>query len=309
VIFPNKIIELPSKGLLYPLNHALSSGTIELRLPTAETEEILMSKDYHDNNIIIKKLFESLIVSPFNCSDILIGDRNAIIIAIMVFSYGSMYKLSCSCNCGHSNNINIDLTKIKNKVIDTSIFTPNKNKFEYILPTSKRKIEFSLTTIGTEYLDEHELNFHISKKVTTQLKNNIISIDSTSDREYINNFVEFEMLAIDSLALKKYITQIEPGPVNKMNLECEECTKIYQIILPYGPNFFGITADYGPILHTEIFDLVFHGQGGFTYDAVYNMPIWIRRFYLKKIIDFNKKVNNSASAPATSRSKAPSFRK
>ena len=38
-------------------------------------------------------------------------------------------------------------------------------------------------------------------------------------------------------------------------------------------------------------DLVFHGGGGFQYYDVYNMPIWLRIFHIKKISDYNKKEN------------------
>ena len=38
-------------------------------------------------------------------------------------------------------------------------------------------------------------------------------------------------------------------------------------------------------------DLVFHGGGGFQYYDVYNMPIWLRRFHINKISEFNKAEN------------------
>ena len=38
-------------------------------------------------------------------------------------------------------------------------------------------------------------------------------------------------------------------------------------------------------------DLVFHGGGGFIHSEVYNMPIWMRKFHISKISEFNKKQN------------------
>jgi hypothetical protein len=35
---------------------------------------------------------------------------------------------------------------------------------------------------------------------------------------------------------------------------------------------------------------VYHG-GGFIHSEVYNMPIWMRRFHIEKINEFNKKQN------------------
>jgi len=45
--------------------------------------------------------------------------------------------------------------------------------------------------------------------------------------------------------------------------------------------FFGLPADYRPKLWAEIFDLVYHSNGGFGHDEVYSMPSFRRRFYLK----------------------------
>lgn len=47
--------------------------------------------------------------------------------------------------------------------------------------------------------------------------------------------------------------------------------------------FFGLSPNYRPILHTEIFNLVYYGKGGYTWDAVYSFPVWLRKFYIKKI--------------------------
>jgi hypothetical protein len=47
--------------------------------------------------------------------------------------------------------------------------------------------------------------------------------------------------------------------------------------------FFGLGRNYRPVLHAEIHDLVFHGNGGFTHERVYHMPVWLRRFHIRKI--------------------------
>ena len=55
--------------------------------------------------------------------------------------------------------------------------------------------------------------------------------------------------------------------------------------------FFGPTPEYRPYLHTEIFNLVYHGKGGFTWESVYDMPIFLRRFYIKKINEYIEEQN------------------
>ncbi len=56
--------------------------------------------------------------------------------------------------------------------------------------------------------------------------------------------------------------------------------------------FFGLTPEYRKHLHTDIFDLIYHGNGGFNFSDVYNMPIWARKFYVTKIIEFKKEERN-----------------
>ncbi len=50
-----------------------------------------------------------------------------------------------------------------------------------------------------------------------------------------------------------------------------------------GSPFFGLTSDYRQSLFLQIHDIVFHGQGGYDWPTVYNMPIWLRNFTHSKI--------------------------
>jgi len=42
-------------------------------------------------------------------------------------------------------------------------------------------------------------------------------------------------------------------------------------------------------IHQEIFQLVYNSQGGFTHDEVYTMPIYLRYFYLRCLVDQKQK--------------------
>ena len=52
--------------------------------------------------------------------------------------------------------------------------------------------------------------------------------------------------------------------------------------------FFGLSLNYRKLLHSQIFDLIYHGNGGFTFSDVYNMPLWARKFYISKIVEFKE---------------------
>ena len=63
--------------------------------------------------------------------------------------------------------------------------------------------------------------------------------------------------------------------------------------------FFGLTSEVAPQvranLFTQIHEIVFHGQGGYDWDTVYNIPIWLRKFTFKKIQDWYDKQNSNAN--------------
>ena len=59
--------------------------------------------------------------------------------------------------------------------------------------------------------------------------------------------------------------------------------------------FFGLTSEIAPqvrfSLFTQIHEIVFHGQGGYDWDTIYNMPIWLRKFTFNKIKEYYEKQN------------------
>ena len=90
-------------------------------------------------------------------------------------------------------------------------------------------------------------------------------------------------------------------------------TSTYQLIL----TFFGLTynsaREYRMGLFATIHEIVFHGKGGYDYDTVYNMPIWLRKFTFNKIKEWydsekstdneNSWVNNNEAKKAASGNK------
>jgi hypothetical protein len=62
-------------------------------------------------------------------------------------------------------------------------------------------------------------------------------------------------------------------------------TSPYQLVL----TFFGLTPTYRVNLFSQIHEIVFHGKGGYDWDTVYKMPIWLRTFTFNKMKDFFEK--------------------
>jgi len=92
--FPTEVVELPSKGLVYPEDNPLSSGKIEMKYMTAKEEDILTNQSYIEKGIVLDKLLQALIVSKINYNDLITGDKNAIMIAARILGYGKDYTFT-----------------------------------------------------------------------------------------------------------------------------------------------------------------------------------------------------------------------
>ena len=53
--------------------------------------------------------------------------------------------------------------------------------------------------------------------------------------------------------------------------------------------FFGLTPEYRLYVFSQMHEIVFHGKGGYDWDTIYNMPVWLRRFTFEKIKEFYEK--------------------
>ena len=217
--FPTEVISLPSKGYFYPEDNPLSSGKIEIKYMTAREEDILTSANLIQQGVVIEKLLESLVVSKVNLDDMLIGDKNAVMVASRVLAYGKEYKIEFNDgNSGRKREETADLTTFEPKEIDFTKFTKGINAFEYELPASKRKITFKLLTQGDEKAIDIQLKSlkkvmkksGIDPEMTTRLKKTILSVDGNSDVAFISKFVDNEFLSIDSLAFRAYLISMTP---------------------------------------------------------------------------------------------------
>ena len=153
--FPTEVVDLPSQGLLYPKDHPLSSGQIEIKYMTAKEEDILTSRNLIQKGIVLDKLMESVIIDEkVKLDDLLLGDKNAIMIATRILGYGKDYSVQVEDpNKGEKQEETFDLTQIKDKELDEKLFKKGQNEFELDLPASKVKITFKLLT----HKDEKEI--------------------------------------------------------------------------------------------------------------------------------------------------------
>jgi hypothetical protein len=236
--FPTEEVTLPSKGLLYPKESPLSKGVIEMKYMTAREEDILTNQNYIENGTVIDKLMQSLIVTPIDYNDLLVGDKNAILVAARILGYGKDYNFTYN-----GEEIEVDLTQIEDKPLDESLLKEGKNEFSFTLPTSKTEINFKFLThkdekaIDAELKGIKKLNKNASAEMSTRIKYLITAVNGDYEKKTIRDFVDNQLLAIDSRALRNYITEIQPDTNLTFNYEARNGDFV-DIDIPININFF-----------------------------------------------------------------------
>ena len=189
---PTEEVELPSKGLLYSKDNPLSSGKLEMKYMTAKEEDILTNQNYISKGIVIDKLLQSLIVNKdINYNTLLIGDKNAIMIAARILSYGKSYEFTYD-----SKQQNIDLSLLKNREIDMDLYKSGENNFAFTLPHTDNQITFKLLTHGDDKKIDAEIkgikkiDKEGSHDVTTRLAHMITSINGSEEKKILENLLK-----------------------------------------------------------------------------------------------------------------------
>ena len=234
---PTETVELPSKGLMYPKESALSSGKIEMKYMTAREEDILTNENYIKSGTVIDRLLKSLIVSEVNYNDILVGDKNAIMIAARILSYGKDYNISY----GGQDHV-VDLSLLENKPIDEDQYQGPETEFSFTLPAAQIEIKFKLLTHGMDKKIDSEITG--LKKIqkenapesTVRLKHMITEVDGSRDRKEIKDFIDNYFLARDARAFREYYNSVQPDVDMSIVLDINGEEEV--VDLPITLNFF-----------------------------------------------------------------------
>ena len=235
---PTEQVTLPSKGLLYPKESPLAKGEIEMRYMTAAHEDILTNSNYIKNGTVIDKLLKALIVTDINYGDLLVGDKNAILVAARILGYGKDYNIEYK-----GKEIIIDLTQLKDKVVDYSLFQKGTNDFSFTLPKSGNIVTFKILShtdeqkIDAELKGLQKIKPDSNSEMTTRLKYMITSINGDRDQKAIRDFIDNYLLAPEARALRQYYTQISPD-IDMKYIPQDEDYVGEGIDIPIGLNFF-----------------------------------------------------------------------
>lgn len=246
-LFPTNIVTLPSKGLFYPEDNPLSSGIVEIKYITAKEEDILTTESYIKTGVVIDKLLQSLIVTKINYNDLLLGDKNAIMVAARIYGYGANYDMEVTTPSGNQQKVTVDLNELKPKEFNENVVIhTGGNLFTFTFPLCNIPVTFKLLTVGDlteieQALKKHKPSVargHRDKQLSTRLIQMIQSVDGNPDRNFIKLFVENDLTALDARALRQYVTEIQPDMDFSIDVIDEETGDSFRVDVTFGPQFF-----------------------------------------------------------------------
>ncbi len=236
--FPTEVIDLPSKGLVYPKEHPLSSGQVEIKYMTAKEEDILTSPNLIEKGIVLDKLLESIIVTEgVKLEDFVIGDKNTLLVSARILGYGKDYPIQIG-----DDEVNIDLTSLKEVWIDEKhLVEKNKNEFKYTTPIGKNEITFSVLDGHMEKqledLNKAYAKAGQSRELTNRYKLIIKSVDGKTERSEIDDFVDNQFMARDSMSFREYIAKINPDIDFTSNIKLSDGSE-QEVTVPMTVRFF-----------------------------------------------------------------------
>jgi hypothetical protein len=240
---PTEMIDLPSKGLVYPKENPLSSGVVEMKYMTAKEEDILTNVNLLRQGLAIEKMLKSLIKSAIAYEDLTLGDRNALLIAARILAYGKDYNLSYkNPNTGQEETIIVDLQKLVYKNVDLSLFN-NDNEVTYELPYTKNKVTFKILTIEEDKKIDEEAK-GVKKAlgqepgISLRLKHQITSINGDRSTKTVRDFIDSgALLSRDSNPLRQFMASVTPDISMKTTVTFNDGTE-QEIDVPMLPEFF-----------------------------------------------------------------------
>ena len=291
-------VYLPSMGLFY----SAGTPTIKVRELNAYDEILLSSPSlvYYGN--AMKMLFNNVVLSDvLNYDDLLICDKNAILLFLRSTTYGDDVEMNFVCpECQTEEVGKFKISSIEAK--EMSVLPDENGQYEFILP-STRKTE---TPVSIKFvpLRVNQQEIIKSGELIPRLLTQITSINGNQDKSFILSTIK-KIKIKDSQALRLYIDKVEPGFDEMVMHVCTNCEHEIRDVVRIDDTFMTLPPEYRKTVNEEIFLSYYYGNGISRADA-FTMTVNDRRWTIQRIseeIEKKNKAEKDAMDKAKSRSK------
>ena len=248
---PVENVPLPSKGVVYPPEHPLHmQESVQIRAMTAREEDILTSKALIKKGTVITELIRSCLIDKrIDPNEMILGDRNALMVSLRITGYGAEYPVEVGCPaCGERSRQTFNLAALPITRLIENPIAEGSNVFETVMPKNREsdpelKIRYKHLTgqdeINIQQIQERKKKQGIGSDnlITTRYQHQIVAINDVTDKTKIQMFCQ-RMPTKYSLALRKAMDNNEPGIEMKQHIQCPHCMEESEVSMPLGANFF-----------------------------------------------------------------------
>tara|TARA_R110000868_G_scaffold228180_1_gene481169 strand:- start:1648 stop:2415 length:768 start_codon:yes stop_codon:yes gene_type:complete len=199
---PSVLVPLPSKGQVYPESSPLRKGIVEMRYMTAYDEDILTNSTYIKQGIVLDKLVSALVLDAVNIDDLIVADKEAMIISARVHGYGAEYGVTVmDPNTGKALQRQMDLAKLE--VNPMQLQSNNAGEFDY----TDVGIAIKFTYISRKEIDSISDDHAVSDFLRASIK----EVNGSRAEHDINNFIRYQMTPVESKTFRKFIADNMPS--------------------------------------------------------------------------------------------------
>lgn len=254
-ITPTEFVDLPSKGQFYNSDHPLyNQDVVEIKHMTTKEEDILTSVALLKKGIAIDRMLESLLVdSRIGVDNLLLGDKNALIVACRTHGYGALYETSIKCpDCQGLQDYSFDLSSLAVKfptpeiVEECGAQKTENNTFLIPLPKTQYTIEVRFLTgrdekrVGEtqEYKKKHNL---ADTPISDFLRFIIVSVNQITAEAPLNEFIN-TLPALHARYIRKVYDKLIPTLNMEHSFTCPECDHEGALEVPLNADFFWFNA-------------------------------------------------------------------
>lgn len=237
-------ITIPSLGVFYG-DEGPQDGILHVRRMTGKEEEILATTRYFREGKIVDMILENCIKEKYRPEDLLVVDRDYILVYIRGISYSTDYEVEIKCP---------QCEKKFTTIIELNSFTINdcpedfdQNSLNLILPESQLQVNYKIA----RGKDESAVQAYKERKIKNNFDSDddsddtllyrmsvlISSIEGITDKHQIMSIIESLPIS-DVNFLRGKISDLPFGMDTQINLECRHCGEEFDTSMPMGASFF-----------------------------------------------------------------------
>jgi hypothetical protein len=247
-VVPTEFVELPSQGRFYSQGHPLhGQDSIEIRQMTAKEEDMLILRTLLKKGVALDRVIANLIVNKgIDPDSLLVGDRNAIIIATRVSGYGNIYETKVACPaCGTTQEYSFDLNRANiydgEDARDLGVKSNDDGTFNVSLPRTGVDVQFRLLNGRDEktFLSgmQNDRKTKAEKNITRQIAAIVVSLNGDNSMQAKQYFID-NVPSIDSRHLRLAYRLAAPNVDLTQHFQCSECSHEQDMEVPLTADFF-----------------------------------------------------------------------